>query len=409
MKEVSLSASVLRRVGRQQRLEWRDSRPDTELDERGGTGTAVRRGASSSGRADNALSPDRTGRRRRVIHVAEAFGGGVAGAILDYVRAAPEVAHDLVYAPRADAPITAAALSGFREVHMMPTGHVQRIRQLREIATGANDLVIHAHSSYAGAYVRLAAKAGPRVRIVYTPHCYAFERMDFSALMRSGYKALEAVLALNTTVFAGCSEREVELSTWPLSKAVRVCVPNIAPIPDEVLDPEQFADKRVLTLAGAGRVSAQKDPSFFVEAVRAVREAGATVRAVWIGGGSDEDEAELRREGVRVTGWLDRQAAIAEMASADAYLHTGRWEGFPVAVLEASALGVPVVVRDIPAFASVDLPYKIADPVSVVPILSAFERGIARFEAATRARAAVGGDRARLQREGLLEAWGVTV
>src|SRR5690606_2304399 len=37
------------------------------------------------------------------------------------------------------------------------------------------------------------------------------------------------------------------------------------------------------------------------------------------------------------------------------YLHTAAYEGFPLAVLEAAAFGLPIVVRDISAFDEVDL------------------------------------------------------
>ena len=39
------------------------------------------------------------------------------------------------------------------------------------------------------------------------------------------------------------------------------------------------------------------------------------------------------------------------LGGAGVYLHTARWEGFPIAILEALELGVPVIARDVPALA----------------------------------------------------------
>ena len=48
-----------------------------------------------------------------------------------------------------------------------------------------------------------------------------------------------------------------------------------------------------------------------------------------------------------VTGWLSRDDALRALASAHVYLHTAAWEGMPVTVLEAAAVGMPVIVRSV--------------------------------------------------------------
>ena len=68
-----------------------------------------------------------------------------------------------------------------------------------------------------------------------------------------------------------------------------------------------------------------------------------------MGGGAPGEEAALREAGALVTGWLPRQAALERLAAADVYVHTAAWEGFPVSVLEAAALDLPILARRIPA------------------------------------------------------------
>ena len=77
------------------------------------------------------------------------------------------------------------------------------------------------------------------------------------------------------------------------------------------------------------------------------------MRLKWIGGGgSDAHLAELLAAGVEVTGWLEQDIAVKELAGCDIYLHTAAWEGYPMTILEAFELGLPVVARGIPALAS---------------------------------------------------------
>lgn len=290
-----------------------------------------------------------SGRRLSVLHVTESYGGGVAAAIRDYRRNSPQAEHHLIYAPRADAPIAASDLAGFASVTEMGASHVDRIRQVRSRARAFADVTIHAHSSFGGAYARLAVRKSLRRRIVYTPHCYAFERRDLNRVKRLLFWLIEWVLAFNTTLFAGCSAREVQLSAWPLAASKRLLVPNV--FPTEMEEPKASGSSgNLLRIAGAGRLGPQKDPDFFACYVNTLRTSGRPVIATWIGGGDPSVEKTLQDAGISVTGWLSREDVQIHLRKADVYVHSALWEGFPLAVLESSALSVATVVRDIPAF-----------------------------------------------------------
>ena len=85
------------------------------------------------------------------------------------------------------------------------------------------------------------------------------------------------------------------------------------------------------------------------------------LEAVWIGDGPEHDRRAVEELGVKVTGWLNRDEATAELRAADLYLHTAAWEGFPLSVIEAVRAGVPVFVRPIPAFAQVPAELQFGD------------------------------------------------
>ncbi|SMH34702.1 Glycosyltransferase involved in cell wall bisynthesis [Rathayibacter oskolensis] len=305
--------------------------------------------------------------RKAVVHIAESFAGGVSVAIQDYMRNTPERSHHLIFAQRSDAPISGSELQDFATVTPLPLGFLARIRTIRRVVSSLPDVIVHAHSSFGGAYTRLALRAKSSCPIVYTPHCYAFERRDISTLWRVAYRAVEFALSFNTSAYAACSRREETLSKWPLGRRKAVFVPNVPPrhlVPRSAFAPED--SERSLRVVGAGRFGAQKAPEFFAAAVADLRAAGHDLDALWIGGGRDDRiQGLLDQAGVRVTGWLPRESALEILVTADLYLHVARWEGFPVAVLESVALGVPTIVRAIPAFDDVALPVKVDDPTDL--------------------------------------------
>jgi glycosyltransferase involved in cell wall biosynthesis len=78
------------------------------------------------------------------------------------------------------------------------------------------------------------------------------------------------------------------------------------------------------------------------------------VKCVWIGEGEARPLMEEMildlglGHKLEVTGWLPHKEALRRMADADMLVHYSRWDAIPNAVLEAMALGLPVVASDIP-------------------------------------------------------------
>lgn len=300
-----------------------------------------------------------------VLHVVEAFGGGVAAAVRDYVRDLPEARHHIVCRLRPEAEALGAQWRGdFASVTAITGGHLAAVRTVRETIRELRPAVVHSHSSYAGVWARTAGIGLEGFRCVYTPHAWAFAREDKSALERVAYRAVERLLLRRTDVLAGCSRAELAPArTWG-SDVELVHVPNIAEvesrsIPALVQDP---ADPRGLLIVGSGRLAQQKDPAWFRAAVAAVRAEGHAVRALWIGGGDETMQADLESAGIEVTGWIPPAQVEQHLAEADLYLHTAAWEGFPITVLEAARLGRPIAVRSIQAFHEVSLPVMLDRP-----------------------------------------------
>lgn len=319
-----------------------------------------------------------------VLHVVESWGAGVSSAVADYISATPQLTHFLLAAPRAGEDNLLLIGPELKEIRMMPQGHAARVRTLASAYREITPDVVHAHSSYAGFYVR-TCRAIPARRIVYSPHCYGFERKDLSVLGRIAITAVEGALARRTAAVAAVSPREVGLARR-LRRKQQVCyVPNVIPEADNSAHRAPRSDVTVVTV---GRISAQKDPEFFA---RACESAPGNIRWVWIGDGSEQARHRLEKSGVEVTGWLSRDDVLNRLRQADIYVHTALWESAPIAILEAVGQGLPVVAREIAPLTSLGLPCLVSSPAALAAAieylamsgLPGFDRRLANL-AATR-------------------------
>ncbi|MGK9148835.1 glycosyltransferase family 4 protein [Plantibacter flavus] len=287
-----------------------------------------------------------------VLHVTECYAGGIPVAIEAYVRnSPPEVEHHLLVELPDGVTIDDEVFRPYRSVTQMGSGSAGVVAAIRRTRRRIGADVVHAHSSFAGAYARVALRNSPRTRIVYTPHCYAFERTDVPAIGRGVFRAIEWLLSFNVGTIAACSEGEAAAARrrGPLSPRV-VYVPNVLSHAPDRARRRSAADDAPLRITSLGRLAPQKDPARFAAAASAIRERGVDVAPVWMGDGRAADVTLLEGHGVEVTGWIPHPEVAERLSESDVYLHTAAWEGFPLAVLEAVQSGVPTLVRRIDAF-----------------------------------------------------------
>lgn len=290
----------------------------------------------------------------RVLHVVDRTTGGVPVATRTYIENSPAGIEHHVLSPHSSALGPAPVWDGV-EVRHHDLGHglVKRLRRVRMMSREIKPHVVHAHSSFAGVYARMAADRH-RSRLVYTPHCYSFTRTDTGVAVRGAYWAIEWALGWRTDLVAACSPGEAALASRMRSVRSRVdVIPNVASV-DPTPERRPTAADRRIKIGMLGRVSPQKDPRAYVEIVKRMRAAGLDVQPTWIGEPETAASLELKAAGVPVTGWLRGAELIEALANLDVYVHSAAWEGFPVAVLDAYSIGLPVIVRPIPAFGTLD-------------------------------------------------------
>ncbi len=217
---------------------------------------------------------------------------------------------------------------------------------------------IHTHSSKAGILGRFAAKAAGLRGIVHTVHGWSFHEYQ-SKVVYNIFLYLERLCARFTDrlIVVSLLDREtgVQLGVGPPEKYRLIRCG---------LDAERFSVKGPLASARAalglsetdlvvGMVACfkpQKDPLSFVRLAAAVREKLPHVRFFLVGDGVLRGEiARLigsfgLQENILLLGWRRDMPLI--YAAMDLCVLTSLWEGLPIAIMEAMASGVPVIVTD---------------------------------------------------------------
>ena len=305
--------------------------------------------ASASGAAVRG-DCDPVRRSLRVLHVTESFAAGTGVAITGFARGAGTegVASFLLAQDRGGGLLDELKeRSPFEQATIVAPGLVRLWREIGPAVRAARPDIVHAHSSLAGVVVRLRMLAWRRVPVVYSPHCFAFERRDVSGLRRRLYRTTEAVLARLTAGFVCVSPHEAALArTLAPQVVVRFVANYFEPGPAVRATGVTPGADGTLRLVSVGRISPQKDPAMFAEVVRGLHASGTEVEACWVGDGDDEGARQaLVDAGVRITGWLPAGRVPEVLAAHSLYIHTASWEALPIAVMEAMRVGLVVLVR----------------------------------------------------------------
>jgi glycosyltransferase involved in cell wall biosynthesis len=345
-----------------------------------------------------------------VLHVVESLSSGVATSLEEYLRSTPGCRHTVLAWRRGEAQTGDRLDELAGEVLSLPPGRLAQIRSVRRHIKRLRPDIVHAHSSYAGLYVR-AFTARPARSLIYTPHGYSFERRDVSAAVRGLFWLVEALLSFRGATVAAVAPREAELAARLPGRQPVTYLPHVVDLGHPVAPPpppDQGGRPPRLRLAALGRIAPQKDPGFFRQAVLVTRSEALPVEWLWIGGGDPAAELALREAGVQVTGWVSRAHALGWLATADVYVHTAAWEGWPVSILEAAALGLPFVARRSPALRTLDPEQLFDTPQELVRLASSLTDERRRADLRGRSRRLLEQHRPEAQRAVLERVYGIT-
>jgi glycosyltransferase involved in cell wall biosynthesis len=238
-----------------------------------------------------------------------------------------------------------------RADRLTPLPLVRLVRVIRDRGVR----LVHSHGKGAGLHGRLAARLAG-VPAVHTLHGLHYER--YSAPARAAYLALERRLSASTRVVINVSraqEREglaLRLFTPRQSRVILNGV-DVARLGDRALD--RWDARVALGLPQSGPVVGTAARFDEVKRLDLLLRAAAASAFALVLIGHGPEEPRLRRLagalglGARVTFAGEVADAARLLAAFDVFAAPSRKEGLPLAVVEAMALGLPVVASDIPA------------------------------------------------------------
>jgi glycosyltransferase involved in cell wall biosynthesis len=266
------------------------------------------------------------------------LAGGVFGLLL------PTLATALLRPGRWLAGLAAAVRLGRRSGR----GVLRHLVYLAEACTLARRLRVlgcdhvHAHFGTNPAAVALLTHLVGGVRYSFTVH--GPEEFDRPEALSLGEKVAGAAFVVAISDFTRSQLfRWAAVEHWPRVHVVRCGVDaafldgGAGPVPD------------VPRLVCVGRLAEQKGQLLLLEALALVRDCGAPFEMVLAGDGPMRPSIEERlrvldlSDRVRITGWLGNDAVRAEIRAARALVLPSFAEGLPVVLMEALALGRPVV------------------------------------------------------------------
>lgn len=218
--------------------------------------------------------------------------------------------------------------------------------RLRELARSEGVAHVHAHFGTNGAEVAMLCRrlGGPP----YSFTVHGPEEFDMPAGLHLGEKVGDAAFVAAISSF-GRSQlyRWIPHAQWPKVNVVRCAVD------DAFTQGRQEAAPASRMVVCVGRLCEQKGQLLLLNAAREMARRGEDFQLVLAGDGEMRPELErlidayALRDRVRITGWVSGQQVRALLLESRALILPSFAEGLPVVIMEAMALGRPVISTSI--------------------------------------------------------------
>lgn len=169
--------------------------------------------------------------KKKILHIVEAFGGGIYSFIVDLLKETNEDKEIVVcYSRRKQTPenfekdfnknIKFIEIKNFeRSINLVKD--LKAFFEVRNIIKQEKPDIIHLHSSKAGFIGRFATN-GKRIKMLYNPHGFSFLMQNTSILKRKIYWIIEKIASFKPCKIIGCSKGEYEEALKLTSNAIRI-------------------------------------------------------------------------------------------------------------------------------------------------------------------------------------------
>lgn len=232
---------------------------------------------------------------------------------------------------------------------LSPAGVATLLVRLLRHLRGRDYTIVHTHNSITGAVGRIAARLARVPLTIHTTHGFHFHQ-NMPALKRVPYVAAERWLARWCDLLL-CQNREELADIRHLGLRPRHGVHHVG----NGIGLGQFRRRATLpenprpVILCVARLEPVKNHRMLFDALERLRTYAPAVWLVGDGPSQAEYEAELARRGLAEhVRFLGYRYDVPELtAQADVLVLTSLKEGIPRAVMQAMAVGVPVVATDV--------------------------------------------------------------
>ena len=240
-----------------------------------------------------------------------------------------------------------------RQIH--PLRDILALVQLLKVIRGYRPDVIHTHTSKAGFVGRLAARLGGVPLVIHTIHELP-QNATRSALKKRLYWGLEKLAAGwcdHLVTVSRVNQRQI-LNEQICSPDRLTLIPGGLPLENyhPVLSKQAVRaawglPEQAVVLGTAGRLEPAKGHADLLQAFATLVPSQPNLHLMVMGTGPLRSQLERQIEQLRLTGrvhllgWVDD--LITAMAALDVFVLSSHYEGLGVVLLEALALGLPVV------------------------------------------------------------------
>jgi len=215
--------------------------------------------------------------------------------------------------------------------------------------------VIHCHSAKGGMIGRIAGFV-TGTPTLYTAHAFSYLSSG-NKLVRCMYKTMEKFTRFNAYLLA-CSESERMLGRQSIGYKSKKALVWRNAVPEPILE-EDKVSLHIPShpyLCYIGRPSYQKNPLFVVDMFAKVHEKHPNVHFYLLGVGYHSPDLEAMQEAIRklhlesyffMMPWVNHNDAMAFVKHSLFYVTVSRYEGLPLSVIEAMALGKCIVASNV--------------------------------------------------------------
>ncbi|WP_229714784.1 glycosyltransferase [Galliscardovia ingluviei] len=309
-------------------------------------------------------------RRIKLLLLTEPMGGGIRRYIHDVVYGLDPNLFDitLVYgASRTDKSFQDNLQQMCEHATLIPCNELVRevslqhdwraIRAVIRIMRQVQPDIVHCNSSKAGVIGRVAAKL-QGIPAIYSSHGWAMQNIDFGRRKKQIFAGIEAVLsrfATATTINVSPTEKQCALD-WHINSSNQFIVISNGVDPSTMLSREESRARlglsdNAIVVGTAIRLTAQKDPLQIIDIFARAHQQNPALHLAILGDGELRDAVKqaINENGIEqaVTCYGYRADASQLMAAFDVVMMTSTAEGLPYTLLEAEAVGVPIVATNV--------------------------------------------------------------